>query len=68
MRRPIAILAAAATFVLVILLAAGIWFLFQPDARIAPFKTAPRVSSVAPDAPQPVDFSTRCCGRSERGL
>lgn len=56
MRRQTTVLAAA-VFVLVILLAVGIWFLFQPDARIEPFKTAPRLSSVALDTPQPAGFS-----------
>jgi hypothetical protein len=31
----------------------GTWFLFQPDVPIKPFATAPRISSVAPDAVPP---------------
>jgi hypothetical protein len=49
-RRLTTMLAAAVVFVVLILLAVGIWFLLQSDAPIKPFATAPRISSVVPDA------------------
>jgi hypothetical protein len=52
-RRLTTILAAAIVFVL---LAVGIWFLFQPDVPIKPFATAPRTSSIVPDAVPPFEM------------
>ena len=53
MHRLTTMLAAAVVFVVLILVAVGTWFLFQPDVPIKPFATAPRISSVAPDAVPP---------------